>query len=100
MARNRSYEVTQPPTSGEVGDFALRALATRTELTLRVREEANQFSPASEEQEISFVIRALRNREDFSMSIVGESTDGSGDPINLTVSADLQEPALLSRTTI
>jgi len=92
----RNYEVTIPPTSDEVAEFALQAIRHHSELYLRGRSTPTDIGPQDEEIGVSVQIKVLRHSREGAMRIIAETEDDQ--TVNLELPADPTAPATFTMT--
>jgi hypothetical protein len=93
----RQYEVTVPPTSGEVEDEMLRAIGEQTMAIVHARtveDDMPRIPREDDEVDLEFRIGATRHPEEGGMAILGHTEDGR--TVNLSTNADPYQPATLS----
>lgn len=90
----RNYEITQPPTSGQVRKLLANLSLHPTESELGITPEATPFSPNPTPETVRFRIDAMRNAADNSAKVIGHTPDGAS--VNVSIAANPQTPATLS----
>jgi hypothetical protein len=90
----RNYEVTVPPTSGEVEELVLDALSRRKPVPVRIRAAGEDIPRSADELDLAFHVGQTGHPEGGGMAILGHTA--TGETVNLQIAADPDVPATLS----
>lgn len=98
MVRIRDYEVTVPPTSGEVEALVLDALRTRSQVGVTMRAVADDLNRNPvRTRDVEFSINQMRRHEDDGMTILGRTV--TSEMVNLHLAPEPELPATVSIVT-
>ena len=90
----RNYEVTMPPTSGEVKQQMLADIARHALTFVHIKAVEGDIPRADDELDLHFHISATLHPQEGGMIIKG--TTPIGTTVNLSISSTPEEPAMLS----